>query len=205
MARPAHHLATLVEQVTSSALSSGALSPNRTRGHALTSSGAVWSVRVLETLKKKAAATAAQRGQQSNPFLPHEPDLFVCNLSETHKLLLNKFPVNRGHVLVCTRDFVEQREPLRAADFEATALCVHALGGIAFYNFGIHSGRSQPHKHVQVREPPPPPSPPALAARAGVVERVAAHSAPQSTGCTPATGRGGGGRDPQPVADAAAV
>lgn len=154
MARPAHHLATLVEQVTSSALSSGALSPNRTRGHVLADSGVVWSIRILETLKKKAAAAAGPGTQRPNPFLPHEPDLFVCDLSQTHKLLLNKFPVNRGHVLICTRDFVEQREPLQAPDFEATALCVHALDGIAFYNFGVHSGRSQPHKHLQVRTPP---------------------------------------------------
>eukprot|EP00906_Rhabdomonas_costata_P014118 RCo020285 len=88
--------------------------------------------------------------QPSNPLLRHEPALFVDNLSPTHKLLLNKFCVQPYHVLVCTRESHSQTEPLNEADLCATWRCVVELNGLGFYNFGIHSGRSQPHKHTQV-------------------------------------------------------
>jgi ATP adenylyltransferase/5',5'''-P-1,P-4-tetraphosphate phosphorylase II len=106
----------------------------------------------------------------ANPFLPYDERLFVSNLSPTHCLLLNKFDVAPLHALVVTRQFQPQTDPLRAADLEATFLALAAFrsaaasaaagdgggaGGdgsaaLAFYNCGEHSGRSQPHKHVQV-------------------------------------------------------
>jgi ATP adenylyltransferase len=109
---------------------------------------------------------------QTNPFLPYDPRLFVSNLSPTHCLLLNKFDVVPLHSLVVTRDFEAQTEPLNARDLGATWAAMAALaaaeasapsrdgaggaaagddtGALAFYNCGEHSGRSQPHKHVQV-------------------------------------------------------
>ena len=57
-----------------------------------------------------------------------------------------------SHVLVCTQEFISQTEPLNVKDFAAIAEIMMSLGPcLAFYNFGVHSGRSQPHKHVQVR------------------------------------------------------
>ena len=37
-------------------------------------------------------------------LLHHDPELFVGNLTPTHKVLLNKFNVQPYHILVCTRE-----------------------------------------------------------------------------------------------------
>jgi ATP adenylyltransferase/5',5'''-P-1,P-4-tetraphosphate phosphorylase II len=42
------------------------------------------------------------------------------HISDTHTLLLNKFNIVPHHVLVVTRDFQQQSDPLKLEDFEAT-------------------------------------------------------------------------------------
>lgn len=67
--------------------------------------------------------TSSQQQQQqpsNNPFLPYEEALWVQHLSATHTLLLNKFNVVPHHVLVVTRQFESQQEPLNANDLAAT-------------------------------------------------------------------------------------
>jgi len=87
-----------------------------------------------------------------NPFLPPDKDLFVCHLSSTHSLVLNKYNIVPHHALVITREFVPQEEPLTAADFSATWQVMHAMpkGGLSYFNRGPVSGASQPHKHIQI-------------------------------------------------------
>lgn len=87
-----------------------------------------------------------------NPFLPPDKDLFVCHLSSTHSLVLNKFNIVPYHALVITREFVPQEEPLTAADFSATWQVLTAMprGGLSYFNRGPVSGASQPHKHMQI-------------------------------------------------------
>lgn len=46
--------------------------------------------------------------------------MWVTDLSETHKLLLNKFNVVPHHLLVVTRDFQSQQDPLNESDLAAT-------------------------------------------------------------------------------------
>lgn len=74
------------------------------------------------------------------------------SLSESHLLVLNKFNVVEHHSLVITRRFESQNEPLTRNDLEATAnaLALYPSGAIAFFNCGWASGRSQPHKHLQI-------------------------------------------------------
>lgn len=55
-----------------------------------------------------------------NPFLPYEEGLWVAHLSDTHTLLLNKFNVVPHHVLVVTRQFESQQDPLNSRDLAAT-------------------------------------------------------------------------------------
>jgi ATP adenylyltransferase/5',5'''-P-1,P-4-tetraphosphate phosphorylase II len=55
-----------------------------------------------------------------NPFLPYEEELWVEHLSDTHTLLLNKFNVVPHHVLVVTRQFESQQDPLNSRDLAAT-------------------------------------------------------------------------------------
>ncbi|KAF9916807.1 bifunctional AP-4-A phosphorylase/ADP sulfurylase [Lobosporangium transversale] len=86
--------------------------------------------------------------KKSNPFLPHDPTLFVMDIGEEHMALLNKFCVVPRHFLV------KQTDPLSPNDLLAVWGALNAVkcpgDAVAFYNCGARSGASQPHKHMQV-------------------------------------------------------
>ncbi|KAF9147168.1 bifunctional AP-4-A phosphorylase/ADP sulfurylase [Linnemannia schmuckeri] len=93
--------------------------------------------------------------ERVNPFLPHDPALFVANASEHHKILLNKFCIVPHHFLIVTKDFHPQTQPLSPEDLLTAWNALQALknshpDAIAFYNCGARSGASQPHKHLQI-------------------------------------------------------
>jgi len=177
-----------IVEVYNRAQSTGACSKTDTKVELLPdpSTGIEFVVRVATALKSKpkgppkeaegsgAAAPKAWR----NPFLPYEEELWVSHLSDSHTLLLNKFNVVEHHVLVVTRAFQSQQDPLNARDLGAAWKVLQALpqGGLAFYNCGEHSGRSQPHKHLQIVPLPFTPSQPAEAPVQGVVQVAASTS-----------------------------
>ena len=75
----------------------------------------------------------------------------VADLDGTHRVLLNKWPLLRGHVLLVRSDrFLPQSLPMDAADARVAWAALRALGGLAFYNCGLPAGPSQPRRHVQV-------------------------------------------------------
>ncbi|GMH41382.1 hypothetical protein BSKO_09292 [Bryopsis sp. KO-2023] len=118
-------------------------------------SGVVFLVRVSESLKektKKPENASQEKKKFVNPFLPYEEELWVQHLSDTHTLLLNKFNLVDHHLLVVTREFEKQEEPLNVQDIDATMKVMESMpnGGLAFFNCGPQSGASQPHKHIQV-------------------------------------------------------
>eukprot|EP00198_Chlamydomonas_reinhardtii_P008846 XP_001698183.1 predicted protein [Chlamydomonas reinhardtii] len=104
--------------------------------------------------KAAAAPSAPAPAPWRNPFSPPEPELTVGPLGPTgtHTAVLNKFNVVAHHVLVITNQFRSQAEPLHGADLAAALEVLQAMpeGGVAFYNCGPESGRSQPHKHLQL-------------------------------------------------------
>ena len=109
-------------------------------------------LKIARNLRDKPKANKVSDGTWKNPFLPPDKDLFVCSLSDTHSLVLNKFNITPHHVIIITNEFVQQEEPLSRADFAATWRVVDSmpgLGGMAFFNCGNISGASQPHKHIQ--------------------------------------------------------
>lgn len=133
------------------ALSTGAMQPIATELHEVAQEGIRFQVRVLGELHRKEAARRQQAAQPaSNPFASPEPDLVVCGLTDTHVCLLNKFNVVDRHLLIVTRRFVDQDDLLDEADFEALALCMREIDGLAFYNGGVVAGASQQHKHLQL-------------------------------------------------------
>eukprot|EP01026_Neomeris_dumetosa_P005845 TRINITY_DN11770_c0_g1_i4.p1 TRINITY_DN11770_c0_g1~~TRINITY_DN11770_c0_g1_i4.p1 ORF type:complete len:632 (+),score=44.19 TRINITY_DN11770_c0_g1_i4:139-2034(+) len=119
-------------------------------------------IRLAPALAKKAKAKQQEQnskeGQKQekkafNPFLPYNEKLWIQHLSPTHTLLMNKFYIVDNHVLVVTRHFEEQTNPLYARDFEALLRVLEAFpgyGGLGFFNCGPQSGYSQQHKHIQV-------------------------------------------------------
>jgi ATP adenylyltransferase len=88
--------------------------------------------------------------EKPNPFLPHEKDMFVADISNTHLCLLNKFNVIEHHLLIVTNTFEHQETLLTVRDFQAIWRCITAFEGLAFYNGGEIAGASQDHKHLQL-------------------------------------------------------
>jgi len=143
-------LAAAIAARSESALRAGARLPIPTRVHRVEDQGVAFEVRVFEALARKRGATRDQRERGSNPFLPFEEALFVADVSDTHVCLLNKFNVVDRHVLLVTRAFEDQEEPLGPADFAALWACLRETDGLGFYNAGETAGASQRHKHLQL-------------------------------------------------------
>ena len=136
----------LVERTTS-ARASGHLESIPTTAATFERHGVRWVIRMAPHLvRKKREATRPW----TNPFLPYEPEMFVADASDTHVFLLNKFNVVEHHLVIVTRHFEHQRTLLTRSDFEAAALALKEIDGLAFYNAGKAAGASQPHKHLQI-------------------------------------------------------
>jgi ATP adenylyltransferase len=144
----------IIRQRSQKALAHGAVNPIKTRQIILPDGGVDFLVRVVSSLAQK---RDYQRNIESkpqagvdNPFLPYEPDLFVCDVSQRHLCLLNKFNVIENHVLLVTRVFEHQENLLTEMDFEAWFSCLREFNSLAFYNGGKVAGASQTHKHMQL-------------------------------------------------------
>jgi ATP adenylyltransferase len=74
----------------------------------------------------------------------------VADLGPTHVALLNKFNVFEHHVLIVTRAFEDQLQPLGRDDLRALARVLVEIDGLGFYNAGEVAGASQRHKHLQL-------------------------------------------------------
>lgn len=143
----------------SQAMDCGALQPIPTSYDWIEQDDIQFLVRIVDSLRRKELAQArrergipkvSKKKQDFNPFLPYEPDLFVCDLSPTHLVLLNKFNVMDHHILIVTREFEEQSSWLTLPDFEALNLAMQEVDGLGFFNGGTLAGASQRHKHLQL-------------------------------------------------------
>ena len=144
-----------IETCSQHALDSGSLQPIRTREEIINHCGVNFIARVVSSLAqkdndRKRRTSGAVTGQTADPFLPHEPDLFVADISDSHFCLLNKFSVIEHHVLIVTRRFEQQETLLNLRDFEALWACMIQFDSLGFYNGGAAAGASQPHKHLQL-------------------------------------------------------
>ncbi|MEA5620475.1 phosphorylase [Cronbergia sp. UHCC 0137] len=146
---------TKIKQTTEHALECGSLKSIPTEFEFVEQDNVNFLVRILVNLNRKKAAKEKQdqqtaKGQEFNPFLPYEEDLFVADISDTHVCILNKFNVVDYHLLIITRAFEEQETLLTLADFAATWACLADFDGLVFYNGGKLAGASQRHKHLQI-------------------------------------------------------
>ena len=145
---------------TRAALGSGALVPLATEVSRVEEQGVSFVVRIAGEWRRKpraasrdmdGAVTARGEGPEHDPFLPpYEPDLYVGDLTPTHTLLLNKYPVLGEHLLLVTRHYERQTAPMTEADFHALLTGLAGVDGLAFYNAGRVAGASQPHRHIQL-------------------------------------------------------
>ena len=148
-----------VQAVTKSAFSSGALKsiPTRCieRQVTLGQISLHLQVRIVANLARKSKATKDAASQVKkpgdfDPFLPYEPALYVGELTNHYRCLLNKFNVMDHHILMVTTEFAYQREPLNSEDFYAALICLQAQRGLVFFNGGPDAGSSITHKHLQM-------------------------------------------------------
>ena len=145
-------------ETTGTALEHGALKPIKTEGRVMADGGVDFQVRVVESLALKEAekilqaesAKSKEKREKPNPFLPYEKDMFVADISNTHRCLLNKFNVIEHHLLIVTNTFEHQETLLTVRDFQAIWRCMTEFEGLAFYNGGEIAGASQDHKHLQL-------------------------------------------------------
>lgn len=145
-----------IKAQTDYAIATGALQSIPTECELISEAGVDWLVRILANLvrkdrvQKKQEKKSDRSGKEFNPFLPYDPDLFVCDISHSHLCLLNKFNVVDHHLLIVTREFEPQENWLNLADFAAMWAGLAEFDGLAFYNGGKIAGASQKHKHLQI-------------------------------------------------------
>ncbi|CAB4386034.1 unnamed protein product [Rhizophagus irregularis] len=114
-----------------------------------------FEIRFAPSLAKKPTAEQTEESplkHKADPFAPYNQELFVQEF-ENHVILLNKFCVVPNHILVVTKEYEEQSNPLNQEDLATMWYCMmqtKSQSTIAFYNCGSLSGSSQPHKHMQV-------------------------------------------------------
>ena len=145
----------LTEQ-TRLALTSGSLVSIDTDFSFIEDGGVRFMVRLAKNLKRKVADSSEQSTEHQqtdkhfNPFLPPEADLLVGTIPPEHIAVLNKFNVVNNHLLIVTKDFVDQETLLTPQDFYALCWSMNEFPSLAFYNGGKVGGASQPHKHLQL-------------------------------------------------------
>ncbi|CAE6486236.1 unnamed protein product [Rhizoctonia solani] len=121
-----------------------------------------FEITICPALQKKPVTPAPDfaRVDKPDPFAPpYIPDLFVGELKDEldgdeFAILLNKFSIIPGHFLMVTKAFQSQNSPLTPPQLTQAYLLIRASQKsktplFAFYNCGVDSGASQPHKHIQ--------------------------------------------------------
>ncbi|MBT2321074.1 phosphorylase [Variovorax paradoxus] len=137
----------IVQEATRRALASGTLQPIETDTILLDDDGVPFIVRAVSSLARRDEARHA--AVAADPLGDFDPDLFVADLAPSHYILLNKFHLLAGHVLLVTRRFERQERLLTIEDFGALITCLSEVDGLGFYNGGMQAGASQPRKHLQ--------------------------------------------------------
>jgi len=125
---------------------SGALVPLRTERV----EHPTWPPFTVRRLLSRTPKHLRSGGPKPNPFLPWDPQLEVQTLGEEHVVILNKFPVQRGHLLLITQRWQPQAGWLERADWQALAAVEVETSGLWFFNSCAAAGASQPHRHLQL-------------------------------------------------------
>jgi ATP adenylyltransferase/5',5'''-P-1,P-4-tetraphosphate phosphorylase II len=107
--QPCFHV-TLIASVTRKALETNDLVFTETVMHKVQG----FSIRITQNLTKKPPSQFTKQSSL-NPFDPPQPGLFIKQL-EHHSLVLNKYCISLGHVILATRTFVSQYSPLDERD-----------------------------------------------------------------------------------------
>ena len=86
-------------------------------------------------------------GPRLNPFCPWEKVLEIDEIGHNHQLILNKYPVQKGHILLITNNWKPQDGWLDINDWKAIQQVNKDTSGLWFFNSSPNAGASQPHRH----------------------------------------------------------
>jgi len=89
-------------------------------------------------------------GPKQNPFCPWEKILEIDKIEHNHQLILNKYPVQKGHILLITNNWKPQNGWLDINDWKAIQKVNKDTSGLWFFNSSPIAGASQPHRHFQL-------------------------------------------------------
>jgi len=89
-------------------------------------------------------------GPKQNPFCPWEKILEIDKIGSNHQLILNKYPVQKGHILLITNNWKPQNGWLDIYDWKALQKVNKDTSGLWFFNSSPIAGASQPHRHFQL-------------------------------------------------------
>jgi len=89
-------------------------------------------------------------GPKQNPFCPWEKILEIDKIGSNHQLILNKYPVQKGHILLITNNWKPQNGWLDIYDWKAIQKVNKDTSGLWFFNSSPIAGASQPHRHFQL-------------------------------------------------------
>ena len=89
-------------------------------------------------------------GPKNNPFKPWDKILEIDSIGNYHHLILNKYPVQLGHILLITNEWKEQNGWMDFKDWDAIKKVNNDTTGLWFFNSGPLAGASQPHRHIQL-------------------------------------------------------
>ncbi|KAJ3440439.1 ap-4-a phosphorylase ii [Anaeramoeba flamelloides] len=87
-----------------------------------------------------------------DPFeRPYTPGLFISKLQQDHVLLWNPFNIVPKHLLIATTNQKEhQEELLTPKTLSVSYQSLSLLNSLIFYNSGVYSCSSQPHRHLHL-------------------------------------------------------
>ena len=104
----------------------------------------------LRFLKSAFPRYLIEYGPKRNPFIPWDSRLEIQPINDNHTIILNKYPVQLGHMLLITNKWDAQNGWLTIHDFEAIVNVDNDTSGLWFFNSSKEAGASQPHRHFQL-------------------------------------------------------
>ena len=130
------------------AISSKSIIPFKTNLHEFQQGK--YNYKLVTLIGKLRTQTSPSCGPHINPFSPWEKDLEISKINNTHVLILNKYPVEIGHMLLITDRWQPQNGWLTLEDWEALVTVNKDTNGLWFFNNSFNAGASQPHRHLQL-------------------------------------------------------
>ena len=134
-------------EISRKAVDCGAVIPLETKKYQSNDAYCDYELRFLKSSMPK---YLIEYGPKRNPFIPWDTRLQILPINDKHTLILNKYPVQIGHMLLITNCWKPQNGWLNEDDFEAILNVDNDTTGLWFFNSSKEAGASQPHRHFQL-------------------------------------------------------